>query len=114
MKRWTKRTQIFHLAFLLTLLASGDDFNFARLICTFTLNQVPFSHLPLDDETTDFVESANSEVSRSRDVHHSPVLCTAQVTRLLPPYLLLPFESASASTRSDRLRWNCLSTPLRC
>src|SRR5437588_1112501 len=113
MRRWTKRRQILHLACLLTLLASGDDFNFARLVWPFTLNQVPSSHLPLDDETTDFVESPTCEVSRSQDVHHSPpVLCAAPGTRLLTPYLLLPF--ASASNRSDQLHCNYLFTPLRC
>jgi hypothetical protein len=111
--RTKKPMAISLLASLLTLLASGDDFNFARLFYPPSLTQVPSSHLPLDDETTDFVESAKSEVSQCQEVHYAPTLAwAAKVTRLLPPHLLLPFESIFSN--SDHLHLNCLFTPLRC
>jgi hypothetical protein len=115
MKWRTKKPTLFSLvAGILTLFASGDDFNFARLlILPSTLFQVHCGHFPLDDETTDFVESAKSEVSQSQEVHYAPpVVWAATVTPLQPPYLLLPFESVSSW--SDHLHYNCLFTPLRC
>jgi hypothetical protein len=111
--RTKKATAISLLASLLTLLASGDDFNFARLLYPPSLTQVPSSHLPLDDETTDFVESAKSEVSQCQEVHYAPaVMWAAKVTRVLTPYLLLPFEFVFSN--SDYLHCNLLFTPLRC
>jgi hypothetical protein len=113
MRQWTKKTPMFHLACLLTLLASGDDFNFARLVWPFPLTPVPFSHLPLDDETTDFIESPKSNVSQCQEKHFAPpLLFRVDVTLLLPPYLSLPFESVSTST--DLLLCNFLFTPLLC
>jgi hypothetical protein len=115
MKWQTKKPMaISLLASLLTLLASGDDFNFARLvILPSTLTQLPSGDLPLDDETTDFVESPESEVSQCQEVHYAPpVVWAAKVTRLLPPHLLLPFESVFSN--SDHLHLSCLFTPLRC
>jgi hypothetical protein len=98
---------------LLTLLASGDDLNIARLVWRSTSIQVPSSHLPLDDETTDFVESPESEVSQCQKVHYAPpIVLAAKVTRLLPLDLFLPFEFVSSS--SDHLHCNCPFTPLRC
>jgi hypothetical protein len=111
--RTKKTTAISLLTSLLTLLASGDDFNFARLVVLpSTLTQVPFGHLPLDDETTDFVESPESEGSQCQEVHYAPpVVWAAKVTRLLPRDSL-PFEFASSS--SELLHCNCLFAPLRC
>ena len=114
MKWRTKRpTAISLLASLLTLLASGDDFNFARLLYPPSLIQVPSGHLPLDDETTDFVESPESQDSQCQEAHDAPpVVWSAKVTRLLPPDLLLPFEFVFSN--SDHLHLNCLFIPLRC
>ena len=46
------------LSCLLTMLASGDDFCFARLV--FLPTEAPAEPLPLDDPNMDFVQSSDS------------------------------------------------------
>jgi hypothetical protein len=90
-KKWTP---IFYFACLLTFLASGHDFSLARLMWPLPVD--PSSHLHLDDETTDFVESTSFKILQCQEANGAPSgLWSAAVSCWRPRYFLVPFDSVS-------------------
>ncbi len=86
--RTKKQAAISLVAVLLTVLASGDDFNVAGLAWSYTLDHVPSGPSPLDDDNLDFVKSAESQELLSK----APVVSTIHGPQLIPPGLLFPIE----------------------
>jgi hypothetical protein len=91
----------------LVLLASGDDFNFARLAL---LSPLPYEDLlPLDDPNSDFTPSSQARELPTTSGHRCG--CTTPVgPRLTRAVLLSPW---AARTLGHPLR-PCSNTPLRC
>ena len=91
----------------LVLLASGDDFNFARAM----LPSTPASEdlLPLDDPNTDFTEPAQSPGPTTTSRHRST--CTSSVGRSSAGAALPSPLAAPAPSHPPRRSSN---TPLRC
>jgi len=102
------------LACLLTLVASGDDFNVMRAVAPATFSQIPVGALPLDDENTDFLEAQNPATP---DAHRAPrdngpaflLSPAAGATCAAPPVALhMASPGNEHSSRAPVL------TPLRC
>jgi len=109
MKSWIKKRAATSLvAIVLTVLASGDDFNVAGLAWSYSLGQVPSGPSPVDDDNLDFVKSAESQEVLSK----APVACTTEGPPLILPCLLSPIDDVSSA--SHRLRFHVFSIPLRC
>jgi hypothetical protein len=93
----------------LVLLASGDDFNFARLVLVLPPVPAQEGRLPLDDPTTDFTESAEprapTTTDRDRCGRTSAVGRSSAGAALTSPF------AASAHSRTPRHDSNA---PLRC
>ena len=91
----------------LVLLASGDDFNFARAL----LPSIPSSGdlLPLDDPNTDFTESAQSPGPTTS--YHDRCGCTSSVGRSSAEATSPSRVDAPAPCHPPRQSNN---TPLRC
>ena len=91
----------------LVLLASGDDFNFARAV----LSSTPTSEdlLPLDDPNNDFTESAES--TGPTTTYHDRCGCTSSVGRSSAGAASPSLFAAAAPCHPPRQSSN---TPLRC
>jgi hypothetical protein len=91
----------------LVLLASGDDFNFARIV----LLSTPTSEdlLPLDDPNTDFTESAQS--TGPTTTYRDRCACTSSVSRSSAGVASPSLFSAAAPYHPPGQSSN---TPLRC
>jgi hypothetical protein len=91
----------------LVLLASGDDFNFARMV----LPSTPTSEdlLPLDDPNTDFTESAQS--TGPTTTYRDRCDCTSSVDRSSAGAASPSLFAAPAPCHPPR---QSNKTPLRC
>ena len=91
----------------LVLLASGDDFNFARALHP----SIPMSEdlLPLDDPNTDFTESAQS--TGPTTTYRDRGVCTSSVVRSSAGAASPSLFAAPAPCHPPRLSSNI---PLRC
>jgi len=101
---------------LLTLAASGDDFNVMRVLLPATFAHVPTGSLPLDDQNSDFlrpVDAAGSERTTSSRPD-APVRIGWQLWTPVPvsgasdPYL------GTAHPREELASHHPSLTPLRC
>jgi hypothetical protein len=92
----------------LVILASGDDFNFARVAL---LSSAPASEdvLPLDDPNTDFTESAESRGPTT--TYRDTCGCTSSVGQSSAGAALTAPFAAPANSRPPR---HCSNPPLRC
>jgi hypothetical protein len=91
----------------LVLLASGDDFNFARMALPSPLpSEDP---LPLDDPNTDFAPSSQSREPSTTSGHHCS-FTTAVGPRLTRAALPSPW----ATRTLGHSLYPCNNTPLRC
>ncbi|HEY7428199.1 MAG TPA: hypothetical protein VH682_28455 [Gemmataceae bacterium] len=91
----------------LILLASGDDFNFARAVLPSTLT--PEDVLPLDDPNSDFTESAES--TGPTTTYRDRYGCTSSVGRSSAGAAFSSLFAASAPCHPPHQSSN---TPLRC
>jgi hypothetical protein len=92
----------------LILLASGDDFNFARM--AFLPSPLPSEDLlPLDDPNTDFTES--SQTPSPTTISRNKGGCTSSVGQRVAGTALTLLSAASTSSRPPRPPSNA---PLRC
>jgi len=102
------------VACLLTLGASGDDLNLARLLLPSAFRDVAPGALPLDDENTDFIaptDSAASEHEAPAPIHPpAPAGWGLVISR---PVLEGPDRSRGATLRGHPLP-GPFSAPLRC
>ena len=91
----------------LVFLASGDDFNFARVV----LPSIPTSEdlLQLDDPNTDFTESAQS--TGPTPTYHDSCACTSSLVRSSAGAASPSRFAAPAPCHPPRQSNN---TPLRC
>jgi hypothetical protein len=91
----------------LVLLASGDDFNFARAV----LPSIPTSEdlLPLDDPNTDFTESAQS--TEPTTTYRDRSDCTSSVGRSSAGAASPSLFAAAAPCHPPG---QSINTPLRC
>jgi hypothetical protein len=101
------------VATFLTFLASGDDFNLARLVLPCPSSQPPADAFPEDDPNADFVRSAECKVPQSSLAPGAPRdCCTAQGAALTTVQWSSPFKVVSLSC--NHLFLDGLLIPLRC
>ena len=100
---------------LLTLMASGDDFNLVRMVLPGTLGQPLTSHTPLDDENTDFLEAAGWSKPEGKQLNRSGVAFgpDGPQAAALPTLPKSPPRFCSA-IRPRNTSLARTSTPLRC
>ena len=103
------RPSHFLFACVLTIIASGDDFNLVRVLVSGAAPVSPTDGLPLDDPNTDFTQSSETRApgNRGRD-------CAGN-----PPAIPLPSTGISCSVSLTSympgpLARACSNTPLRC
>jgi hypothetical protein len=91
----------------LTLLASGDDFNLARVMLPSILDSE--GRLPLDDPNTDFTKSSKSRLPTT--THGDRGGCTSSAGQ---SWTGAAFTSPFAAPTHGHPPRPCLNTPLRC
>jgi hypothetical protein len=92
----------------LILLASGDDFNLARvLLLPTTLDSE--GRLPLDDPNTDFTKSSKSRVPTT--THRDRGMCTSSVGQ---SWAIATLTSPFGDPSHGHPPRPCHNTPLRC
>jgi hypothetical protein len=103
----------FLFACLLTIIASGDDFNLMRVAFPATLAGAPTGGLPLDDPNTDFVRSEEAWQQLPHGPQGSDTLTAAVVGPVAACMACTPCRSpVPAGPLPASL--NPIPTPLRC
>jgi hypothetical protein len=101
------------LATLLTLTASGDDFNLLRVALPSAFALSPNGSFPLDDENTDFIKPPESPASQHQLTGPTLPSCgSAETFQQIPTPL--SFASASPDSAHCQLAGDSAITPLRC
>jgi hypothetical protein len=100
------------LASVLTLAASGDDFNVCRLAFPLTFADAPAGAFPQDDENSDFVSSFVLDIANCKETQPTAAQRYSPAAQCLVDVSSLTLSGFTSRDKS--VLGGAISLPLRC